>query len=442
MNEISSQQMSKIGSFDKPTIWYKASRLAVTTNSANLGQGFPDWKPPSFFLESMTNHISNPDVNHQYSRTCGNLKLVEAISKNYSKIFNRKIDALKEVIVVNGAVSLLYNTITALVEPNDEVILIEPFYDCYLPQAKFSGAKVIGIPMIPPKIRPRTEYESMKPENYSNIKDDWKIDMEKLANSLTNHTKILILNTPNNPTGKVLTHEELKEIALLLEKFPRIVVLMDEVYEYMVYDEFEVLPRMANLPGMSERCINIMSAGKIFSATGIRIGWGIGPKHLISQIASIYQVNSFCIYDPIQLAIADSLEMANQPYQGFDTYYKWLRAHYTSQRNYFIENLAKNKKFDVNFYFPKGGYFVLVDISQLNVPKTCYRLEGDEDSEVNYSKDFNFLLNLANEKKVVIIPCSVFYTDENKSHGENFVRLAFCKQITTLEKAFNNLQNN
>lgn len=439
---LNSSRISKIGNFDKPTIWYKATRLAVTTDSVNLGQGFPDWKPPGFFLESMKKHISNPDVSHQYSRTCGNLKLVEAISKTYSTVFKRKIDALKEIIVVNGAVSLLYNTITSLVEPEDEVILIEPFYDCYLPQAKFSGGKVIGIPMIPPKIRVRSEYESMKSEDYSKISDDWKIDMEKLKNSLSNKTRILILNTPNNPTGKILTYDELKEIAALLEQFPRVIVLMDEVYEYMIYDEFEELPRMATLPGMSDRCINIMSAGKIFSATGVRIGWGIGPKHLISQIAAIYQVNSFCIYDPIQLAIADCLEIASQPYEGFDNYYKWLRSNYTSQRNYLIENLSKNNKFDKNFYFPKGGYFLVVDISQLNVPSTKYRLEGDEEGEVKYDKDFNFMLNLAHEKKVVVIPCTVFYTDENKSFGENFVRLAFCKMKSTLDKALNNLLNN
>ncbi len=433
---------SKIGDFDKLTIWYKATRLAVSTNSANLGQGFPDWKPPAFVLNSIQKQVSNPEVNHQYTRTFGNVKLVEAISKNYSPIFKRNIDPLKEVIVANGGVSLLYNAITALVERDDEVVLIEPFYDCYLPQAMFSGAKVTGVPMIPPKLRPRSEYENMTDEEMGKITEDWKIDMERLKSSLTNKTKLLILNTPNNPTGKILSHEELIEIASLLQNYPRVIVIMDEVYEFMTYDEYEELPRMANLPGMWERCISIMSAGKIFSITGIRLGWALGPKNLISKIGAIYQVNSFCIYDPIQLALAESLEIANQPYEGYENYYKWLRHHYTMQRNYMIRGLARNKNFQSNFYFPKGGYFILADISDQNVPTSSHRLEGDEEGEVSYSKDYNFLLNLAHDKKVVIIPCSVFYTDPNKKNGENFIRLAFCKQKSTIDKALNNLLNN
>lgn len=435
-------ESNKIGDFDKLTIWYKATRLAVSTNSANLGQGFPDWKPPTFVLESIKKHVSNPEVNHQYTRTFGNPKLVEAISKNYSPIFKRNIDPLKEVIVANGGVSLLYNSITALVERDDEVILIEPFYDCYLPQAIFSGAKVKGIPMIPPKLRQRSEYENMSDEELGQVSEDWKIDMERLKSSLTNKTKLLILNTPNNPTGKILTYEELKQISSLLENYPRVVVIMDEVYEFMVYDEYLELPRMATLPGMWDRCINIMSAGKIFSITGIRLGWALGPKHLISKIGAIYQVNSFCIYDPIQLGIAESLEIANQPYEGYDNYFKWLRNHYTNQRNYLIRGLAKNKNFLSNFYFPKGGYFILADITDLSVPSTNHRLEGDEEGEVNYSKDYNYLLNFAHEKKVVIIPCSVFYTDPNKKFGENFIRLAFCKQKSTIDKALHNILNN
>ena len=432
---------SKIGNFDKLTIWYKASRLAMSTGSANLGQGFPDWKPPEFFLEALKKHISDPNVSHQYTRSFGNLKLTEALSRQYSKIHKRTIDATNEIIVGNGGVSILYNAITALVEAGDEIILIEPFYDCYLPQAKFSGGKVIGIPMIPPKIREKSDFENIKEEDYAKLTDDWKLDFEKLKNTLSSKTKIIILNTPNNPTGKILTYDELKQVAALLENYPNVIVLLDEVYEYMVFDEYEELPRMVNLPGMWDRCISIMSAGKIFSATGIRIGWGIGPKHLIAKIGAIYQVNSFCIYDPIQLAIADSIEIANQPYEGFENYYKWLRGHYTSQRNYFIQKLIKNTKFDLNFFFPKGGYFIVADISHKKIIQSKYRLEGD-DEEVNYLKDFNYVLNLANEKKVVVIPCSVFYTDENKSIGSNYIRLAFCKQKTTLDKAFDNLLNN
>jgi aspartate/methionine/tyrosine aminotransferase len=431
---------SKTFGFDQLSIWYKFSRLALTTNSVNLGQGFPDWKPPSFFIEANKKNLDQEGISHQYSRTMGNLKLVEAIARNYQKHFEHKIDPLSEVLVTNGAVSFLYNAITALVENDDEVILIEPFYDCYLPQVQFSGGKAIGIPMIPPKQRSKEDFivegdEATITNHYSKIKDTWQIDFDKLETALNDKTKILVLNTPNNPTGKILTHEELQRVAKLLEKYPRVIVIMDEVYEYMIYNEYEELPRMANIPGMWDRTLSLMSAGKIFSATGVRVGWGIGPKHLIAKATAIFQFNSFCMYDPLQVAIAECLDIANKPYMGFDTYFKWLRHHYLQQRNYFISNLAKSKGFNLNFFLPEGGYFIVAELKSVVVPATKFRLEGDEDSKEFYLKDFNYLIDLSNQKGIVGIPCSAFYTPANKTVRENYIRLAFCKQTATLDRA-------
>ena len=424
---------NKIKGFEEATIWYKFSRLAAVTNSVNLGQGFPDWSPPEFVFESLKKHISDPKANHQYTRSFGNLKLSESIAAKYSKIFNRKINNLNEVLISNDAVNILYSVITSLVRQGDEVIVIEPFYDCYLPQAQFSGAKVIGVPMIQPEFIKKSEFETLSKDKI--INNEWKFDFERLEKSLSDKTRLLILNTPNNPTGKILSHEELTQISKILTKYPDVIIIMDEVYEHMVYDQHNYLPRMANVEGMWDRTISLMSAGKFLSATGIRIGWCIGPQKLLKIVNTVHQYNSFCLHDPTQLAISESLEIAQQPYKGFDNYYSWLRNHYLESRNYFLKNLAKIKNFDSDFYLPEGGYFVIADISaKNNTPK--YRFEGEEEIENNYSKDFNYLLNLAYEKQIVGIPCSPFYTCENRALGERFIRLAFCKKKETMDKAF------
>jgi len=433
--QLTTNKKSKTADYEKPTIWYTFSRLAMLTNSVNLGQGFPDWSPPEFVIEAINNQVSNPTSNQQYSRFAGSVKLCESIARNYSGIFQRNIDPLSEILVANGAVSLLYNIITAFVEQGDEVIAIEPFYDCYLPQTELSGGKLIGIPMIPPKNREKSEYFNLISKgNSEKIKDQWHVDFEKLKNSFSNNTKLLILNTPNNPTGKILSFDELKQIREILNDYPKVIVVMDEVYEHMIYDEYQTLPRMATLDGMWDRTISIMSAGKIFSCTGIRVGWCIGPKELVRKAAAVYQFNSFCLYEPVQNAIADSLDIATKPYNGYDNYYKWLRAKYEDNRHYIVENFAKSKNFDLNIWLPEGGYFVVGDISNKTVDAR-YKIEGDENVDVSYTKDFNFVLNTANEKNVVIIPCSPFYTKQNSSHGVNYVRIAYCKKKETIDKA-------
>jgi len=338
------------------------------------------------------------------------------------------------------------------------VVIIEPFYDCYLPQAQFSGGKVIGVPMIPPARRSRSELvfsyeldedyydksgETAKNPNLNAIKDDWKIDFDLLRQKINHKTKLLILNTPNNPTGKILSEAELDEIAKIVKDFPNLYILSDEVYEHMVFDEYIKLPRMATR--LFDRTISIMSAGKVFSATGIRIGWAIGPANLIKQINSVHQYSSFCLFDPLQNTIADCLEAANNEYKGQKTYYDWLRIHYANRRNFFMSEIIKTEYFkNSNFFVPEGGYFVVADISDEEVAKKNYGFEednltGEKDYSFDYSKDFNFLLNMAHERRVVGIPLTPFYTQENKHLGENLVRLAFCKEVKTLVTAFERL---
>ena len=422
----------KIRGFEKPTIWAKFSKLALDQKCVNMGQGFPDWNPPQFFFDSFHKNIKNG--NHQYTRSLGDLKLVESISRTYSNIFHRKIDPLTEVCVSNGAVQLLYNSITSLINPGDEVILFEPFYDCYYPQSKFNSAKTISIPIIPSKLRDLSEYKNLG-NGPNKIDDSWKLDFNKLKASITDKTKLLVLNTPHNPTGKIFTQDELEQIAEIISPFPNLYVLADEVYEHMIYDNCKVLPRFANVKGMWDRTISIMSAGKIFSATGTRIGWGIGPKKLVHAINSCNQYNSFCLYGPLQQTIADCLDTALTPYMGEETYYAWLRKHYENNRNYFCKTLAESG-LGLKFWLPQGGYVVVCDITEEKINKK-YSFENEN---VEYSKDFQYLLQLAHEKKVVGIPVSPFFMPENEKSGENMIRFAFCKQKQTIDSFFTNLK--
>ena len=248
---------------------------------------------------------------------------------------------------------------------------------------------------------------------------------------------MLIINTPNNPTGKILSNQELAQIADIVKSFPRVIVISDEVYEHMIYDKYKKLPRFATLSGMWDRTVTIHSAGKFLSATGLRVGWAIGPKNLINYIHAVSQYNTFCMNGPIQLSVRDSLEIANNPYKGHSNYYEWLRQHYQNSRDYFIQELYKVPAFKGKYWIPEGAYFVMLDISNDVIPKHNYVLDGDNQSK--YGKDYKYLLNLAYTKKLVSIPVSVFYTEKNKHLGEKFVRLAFCKKKETMDAGFKNL---
>lgn len=436
LKQEENQSLPKLEGFDKPTIWSKFTHLANETKSVNLGQGFPDWQPPKFFKELVFKHCTN-NAFYQYTRNFGVPLLVESIARNYEKSFGRNINPLTEIFVANGAVNVLYLILTALVHQGDEVVLLEPFYDCYLPQVVFSGGKVVGVPMNPPKKRPRSDFQKITKD----MKDDWTVDFDALEKAFNSNTKVLLLNTPNNPTGKIFSYDELRIIAKILEKFPRVVVIMDEVYEFHIGENKE-LPRFVTLPGMFDRTITVLSAGKIFSATGIRIGWGIGPNSIIKQINPVLQCSTFCISDPIQNVIADCLDYGNKPFEGYENYYSWIGPHFLKHRNYLIENLSKITNLDVDYYLPEGGFFLIADISRHKPETKHFLVDDDKDKDLVYTKDYKFLLNLSHDYKVVGIPCSPFYTKEHKHLGENFIRFAFCKEFSTLDKAFANLSKN
>ena len=186
---------------------YKFIHLAKTLpNIVDLGQGFPDWDPPRFLKESIMKSFSN-DAFYQYTRNHGLIKLVESVARNYEKTFERKLNPMTEIVIGAGAGNVLYLAFKVLLNPGDEVILLEPFFDNYTPMIEFPGGKIVGVPMLPPKTRPKKDFQNIK-----DLKDEWTIDFDSLEKVFTKKTKVLLLNTPQNPTGKILSFEELKRV--------------------------------------------------------------------------------------------------------------------------------------------------------------------------------------------------------------------------------------
>lgn len=440
-----------IRKLNEPSIWIRFSKLANELKAVNLGQGFPDWSPPEFYLESLLRNVTNEKANHQYTRAYGSMNLVNSIIKNHQKYFNFNLTE-NNVLVTSGGIGGLYNTITSFIDKNDEVIVIEPFYDSYYPISSYSYGRIIGVPLIPPKRREKNEYKALlssgeytsKMRISSKIKDNWEFDFKKFEESLSERTKLIIFNSPNNPTGKIYTNEEYKEITqIILKKSPNAIILSDEVYEHIYFDLNKEFPRIANMKGLENRTLTLSSAGKIFSATGVRIGWLIGNEDLIRTVSQIHSQTAFCLYDPIQNLISDCLNEAEKEYKGFANYYDWYRDNYNKSRTHMMyhlintKNIFQEKEYNLKYYLPEGGYFIVGDISN-SIASKDHRIKGEENR--SYTKDVQFSVNLAYEKGVVTIPLSVFYTPENKMIGENYVRLAYCKRPETIESAFKNLK--
>jgi aspartate/methionine/tyrosine aminotransferase len=284
------EAMLRLGTMTGPTVWSEFGRLSQEYDVANLGQGFPDWLPPDFAVESLVSATidSTKQSPHQYTRTAGHPNLVKQLARRYSKHMHRTIDPMNEVAVTVGASQALYLCLQTLVKPGDEVILFEPFFDLYVNQIKLAGGTPVYVPLT---------FVPYSEDNGEVTGGEWILEPEKLEQAISPKTRAIILNSPHNPTGKVFTLTEMKHISeKVIAAGPQCVVISDEVYKYIVHSpppQEELLDaggscpghiHFASLPGMWERTITVSSAGKTFSATGWQVGWCIAPSHLISPI--------------------------------------------------------------------------------------------------------------------------------------------------------------
>ena len=495
--EVLGEALQRLGvaAANKPTVWTEFSRIAqeqqqrnnnnINNNNnnnnnmknrtmVNLGQGFPDWLPPPFAIESLvaaalegsssssgsgtSSGGDSPPLGvvgsiHQYTRPAGHPRLVQQLARRYSLHLNRPVDAMTQVAVTVGASQALYLTLQVMIQPGDEVILFEPFFDLYLNQIRLAGGTPVFVPL---------EFQPYENDRFSG--GDWLLKRDTLHQKVSLKTKAIILNSPHNPTGKVFTRTEMEYIAESLElASPDCIVLSDEVYKYIVHSSPTINNNnnnnqnmdqkdeslfcrghihFASLPGMWDRTITISSAGKTFSATGWQIGWCVGPSRIIGRIHQLLPYVQFCASTVMQEALARSLQRADEPYEGHDSYYDWLRAVYTQKRDVLAHALT-NAGFAVPDFdrTPGGGFFLFArvskEIAQL-VPSHRLLIPNSATPTGLVRADWALCQWLAEEVGLLCIPSSPFFSPESAGTGEysdHFIRIAFCKTDETIEAA-------
>lgn len=361
------------------TIFTVMSALATKHKAINLSQGFPDFKSNQLLIDLVTTAM-NTDHN-QYAPMSGRLDLRVAISKKMELLYNSSYNPETEITVTAGATQAIYCIISAFIRPNDEVIIFRPAYDCYEPAISLNGGRPISIQLNAP---------------------DYKVDWEEVANKINGNTKMIIINTPQNPSGTVLSKADMLKLQELTKNM-NIIVLSDEVYEHIIFDE-EKHQSACLFPDLKSRSFVVASFGKTFHNTGWKIGYCCAPQDLMNEFKKVHQFNVFCVNNPIQKALADYLKEPN--------HYLELSHFYQEKRDTFLE-LIKNSRFK---YSPsKGTYFQVLEYSEIT-----------DEHDVDFAKRLTIEYGLAS------IPMSVFNTNGLDNH---VLRFCFAKTDETLIKA-------
>jgi N-succinyldiaminopimelate aminotransferase len=372
------------------TIFAEMSALALSTGSINLGQGFPDTDGPEEVREAAVRALRDGHGN-QYPPGPGIPELRTAIAAHQERRYGLSYDPDTEVLVTAGATEAIAAALLALLEPGDEVIALEPYYDSYAACIAMAGGT-----RVPVTLRPS--------------EGSFRLDLDELRAAVTDRTRLLLINTPHNPTGTVLTRAELAAIAeLAVER--DLLVVTDEVYEHLVFDDAEHLP-LAAFPGMRERTVTIGSAGKSFSFTGWKVGWVTSTSALVTAVRSAKQFLTYVSSGPFQYAVAEALALP-------DSYFTAFREDMLAKRDLLAAGLAE-AGFEV--FKPAGTYFITTDIRPL----------GERDG-------FAFCRALPERAGVVAIPNAVFY--DHREEGAPFVRFAFCKRTEVLQEAVKRLKS-
>jgi N-succinyldiaminopimelate aminotransferase len=366
------------------TIFAEMSALAVRTGAVNLGQGFPDASgPPSVVEEAVAALRAG---RNQYPPGHGAPELVDAVRRHQHRHYGIELDR-DQVVVTTGATEAIAGALLGLVDPGDEVVVLEPFYDSYRAMIQFAGAVRRPVTLRAP---------------------DFRLDPDELRAAVTPRTRLLLLNSPHNPTGTVLTAQELRAVADVAREHD-LVVVTDEVYEHLTFDDHPHVP-LATLPGMAERTLTISSAGKTFSFTGWKVGWASGPADLVAAVEGAKNWLSFASAAPLQPAVALALD-------AHDGFHERLRDDLAERRDLLCSGLCEA---GLDPRVPEGTYFALTDV----------RSAGQRDG-------LAFCHALAHDAGVVAIPAQVFYDDLEE--GRHLVRWAFCKDRAVLEEAVDRL---
>ncbi|MFI1021506.1 pyridoxal phosphate-dependent aminotransferase [Streptomyces olivaceus] len=376
------------------TIFAEMSALAVRTGAINLGQGFPDTDGPEEVREAAVRALRDGRGN-QYPPGPGVPELRTAVAAHQLRRYGLSFDPDTEVLVTAGATEAIAAALLALLEPGDEVVALEPYYDSYAACIAMAGGT-----RVPVTLRPGA----------ADGEPAFRLDLDELRDAVTDRTRLLLLNTPHNPTGTVLTRDELAAVAeLAVER--DLLVVTDEVYEHLVFGTAEHVP-IASFPGMRERTVTIGSAGKTYAFTGWKVGWVTAAPALLTAVRSAKQYLTYVASGPFQYAVAEALALP-------DSYLTACRQDMEAKRDLLAAGLAEA---GFGVYRPAGTYFVTTDIRPL----------GESDG-------FAFCRSLPERAGVVAVPNAVFY--DHREEGAPFVRFAFCKRVPVLEEAVGRLKS-
>ena len=378
--------MSKLTGSKKATQFTESviremTRLNDLYNAVNLSQGFPDFPAPAAIKNAACEAIQ-ADVN-QYAVTWGARPLREAVAREFTRRYGLPVVPDEQVTICCGSTEAMMSTMMAIIDPGDEVIVFEPFYENYGPDAILSGATPRYVTLHEP---------------------DWSFDADELAAAFNNKTKAIILNTPNNPTGKVFSRAELETIAALCRKWDAIAI-SDEIYEHIIYDGHAHVP-IATIEGMAERTVTINGLSKTYSVTGWRVGWTISPASLTGAIRKVHDFLTVGAAAPLQEAGAVALGLPDQ-------YYLDMAVNYRKRRDVLLDILERNH---FTCFKPYGAYYIMTDISVFG-----------------FSNDVEFARYLVKEIGVAAVPGSSFYKDPAK--GRTKLRFCYCKRDETLIEA-------
>jgi len=372
-------KLPKVGT----TIFTTMSALAAEVGAINLSQGFPDYDCDPVLLELISKALH--DGHNQYAPMAGVLSLREMIANKVAKLYGAHYDPLSEITITAGGTQAIFTAISAVINPNDEVIIFEPAFDCYAPAIKIMGGVVKSFELHPP---------------------DYSIPWDMVRKLVSNKTKLIILNSPHNPTSTILTKEDIDELSAIVHN-QDIFILSDEVYEHLIYDRAEH-HSMARYPELVKRSFIVASFGKLFHATGWKVGYVLAPAYLTEEFRKVHQFLVFSVNSPMQYAFAEYLKDEHV--------YTNLPAFFQQKRDYFRKGLEQT---EFELLPCAGSYFQSVRFGHM-------ALENDVD----------FSIRLAKEAKVACIPTSVFYSQGTDHH---VLRFCFAKRQETLDEAVNRL---
>jgi N-succinyldiaminopimelate aminotransferase len=366
------------------SIFAEMTALARRHDAVNLGQGYPDFDGPEFAKRAAAEALAAG--HNQYAPMPGLPALQQAVADHQRRFYGLEHDPATEITIHAGATEALCATLAALLDPGDEAVVLEPFYDAYLPGIALAQARAVVVPLAPPEFR---------------------LDPAALEAAVTRRTRVLVLNSPANPAGHVFTRAELEAIAAVCVRHD-VIAVTDEVYEHIVFDG-QHLP-IATLPGMRERTVTISSAGKTFSLTGWKVGWSCAAPELTAAVRAVHQFVTFAVATPFQHAVAAALAAP-------DAYYERLREDYRARRDRLCTGLAA---VGLEVRPPEGTYFALADIRPLG-----------------FDDDAAFCRRLVESVGVAAIPTSAFALDGRLRH---LARFAFCKDDATLAEGLRRLE--